>query len=187
MMTQYVILTVVTAVLYMITGVKLVRELMDGESSVLKKCVVVLFWPVCLVLMAVYLVFKYFCVIADKCSEMGRNKDPQPRIVYDKVIEDIMQYCHLSKEDAEKLFSDVRSWCSGNIINNEWSDVDQDASAVTTYGLKHICEKEIGKYVSNNWMKAALYYEGFPVKKDGGSTVTIKDMFDNEVNFYYKS
>ncbi len=69
MITQYVILIVVTAVLYMITGVKLVRELMGGESSVLKKCVVVLFWPVCLVLMAVYLVFKYFVVVKEHLKD----------------------------------------------------------------------------------------------------------------------
>lgn len=32
---------------------------------------------------------------------------------------------------------------------------------VTSYGLKHICEKTIGQYVSNDYMKAALILCGF--------------------------
>ena len=61
----------------------------------------------------------------------------------------------------------------------------QIKSGVTKTG--HVCERDLDEYVANNWMKAALYLEGFPIKKvKDNSAITIGDMFENAVNFHFK-
>lgn len=60
--------------------------------------------------------------------------------------------------------------------------------AITTYGLKHVCEKELENYVANDWIKAALYEGDYDLKEDYNETsdITLRDIFTNSVNFYFK-
>ena len=118
---------------------------------------------------------------------MMMNKNPLLGNIQDKIINEIMDVHHLSEEDAKKFLSEIRSWCSRSVTNGKWSNVDPSAKSVTTYGLKHECERDLDRYVANNWMKAALYLEGFPIKiEDSRKRITIEDMFNNAVNFYFK-
>lgn len=118
---------------------------------------------------------------------MMMNKNPQLGNIQDKIISEIMEFHHLTETDAKKFLSEIRSWCSRNITNSKWSNLDSNAKATTSYGLKHVCERDLDKYVANNWMKAALYLEGFPIKKEKDrKKITIDDLFDNAVNFLFK-
>lgn len=118
---------------------------------------------------------------------MLMNKNPQLGNIKDKIIDEIMDFHHLSAEKANEFLMDIRSWCASNVTHSKWSNIDPRAKAVTTYGLKHICERDLDKYVANNWIKAALYLEGFPIKKENSQKrITVEDMFDNVVNFHFK-
>lgn len=118
---------------------------------------------------------------------MLMNKNPQLGNIKDRIIDEIKDFHHLSTEEANSFLSDIRSWCASSVTHSKWSNEDKRARAVTTYGLKHVCERELGKYVANNWIKAALYLEGFPLKKANDRTkITVEDMFNNVVNFHFK-
>lgn len=118
---------------------------------------------------------------------MLKNKNPQLGNIQDKIIDEIMDFHQLSNEEAVKFLREIRSWCARTVTNSKWSNIDPSAKAVTTYGLKHKCERDLDRYVANNWMKAALYLEGFPIKiEDSRKRITIEDMFNNAVNFYFK-
>lgn len=118
---------------------------------------------------------------------MITNKNPQLGDIQEPIVSEIAEFHHMSKEKAKAFLQRIRSWCATNVTNQKWSNEDRTAKAVTTYGLKHVCERDLDKYVANNWMKAALYLEGFPIKKvKDKSAITIGDMFDNAVNFHFK-
>lgn len=114
--------------------------------------------------------------------------------IHDLAVADIMDLKKWSKEDAEVFYSSIRQWCSCNVYNTVWSHKARRLKAWTTYGLKHICERDLGKYVANDWIKAALCEEGFSVRKlDSYSdqpmyreSISAKDVFTNHINFVFK-
>lgn len=115
------------------------------------------------------------------------NNNPDLGNVKEPIIKEIMSFHRMTEEEAEDFLKKIRSWCASNVTNSKWSNVDPRAKSKTTYGLKHECERDLDRYVANNWMKVALYLEGFPLKKDRDKTkITVKDMFDNVVNLNFK-
>lgn len=111
--------------------------------------------------------------------------------VHDAIIRDIVDAKKISIEDAEKFFSSIKEWCSYNVSNTKWSNKARHAKSLTSYGLKHVCERDLGKYVANNWVKAALYEEGFSVKVISNFSgrllsATTADFFLNTTNFVFK-
>lgn len=59
------------------------------------------------------------------------------------------------KKDAE-FQEKVIQWAESRLVK-----MKTKTTCVTSYGLKHICEKTIGQYVSNDDMKAAMILCGF--------------------------
>ncbi len=115
------------------------------------------------------------------------NNNPNLGDLQERAIEEIMEFHKMSHDEAQRFFRDIKGWCSQNITNSKWSDKDPNAKAVTSYGLKHICESDLNRYVENNWMKVALYQSHFPIRIEGSRrTITVKDVFSNSTNFLFK-
>lgn len=107
--------------------------------------------------------------------------------VHERVVNEIAKHHRMTPEEAEKFYSCMRIWCSINVTNESWSDVSKNTKAYTSYGLKHVYEREVDKYIANNWIKAALYEDGFDVQKTRQNTaITMDDIFENSVNFRFK-
>ena len=115
------------------------------------------------------------------------NKTIDFKSINTVIVQEIMTRYNLPEAEALNFLNEIRSWCLVNVTHKRWSNDCSKAKAVTTYGLKHVCEREFDKYIANNWIKAALYTGPFAVKKSRDkSPITLNDMFDNTVNFYFK-
>ena len=62
------------------------------------------------------------------------------------------QFKQKDAEFQQKVFE----WAESRLVKMKTKH-----TCVTSYGLKHICEKTIGQYVSNDDMKAAMILCGF--------------------------
>lgn len=119
---------------------------------------------------------------------MKKNLDLS--VIRKRTIQDIMKTKGYSETDATNFYAEIRDWCRYNVVNVKWSNTKslRKRLAITTYGLKHVCEKELENYVANDWIKAALYEGDYDLKEDYNETsdITLRDIFTNSVNFYFK-
>ena len=106
---------------------------------------------------------------------------------HERVIREIADFHHMTQEEAENFYSCMKIWCTTNVTNKKWSDKSKNTKAHTSYGLKHVYEREINKYIANNWIKAALYEDGFDLQKTRQNTaITMDDIFENSINFRFR-
>lgn len=109
------------------------------------------------------------------------------------VFADMKGYNQQSGITPYELFDKIVNWCRLNIKNKKWSHNRLSGSRfANSYGAKHICQREIGYYVANNWMKAAMIAAGLMVtdirnvNEDNRVTykpVTFADIFATHCNF----
>ena len=97
---------------------------------------------------------------------------------------------------GEQQYENIKIWCVNRVRNKAWSHNKSCLNSITSYGLKHECERDLKCYVANNWMKMALIDAGFEVanRKDVEPTsgklyrqpISINDILDGGVNFIFR-
>ncbi len=107
--------------------------------------------------------------------------------VHERVVNEIADHHRMTQEEAEDFYSSIKCWCLNNVTNKSWSNKVKKAKAITTYGLKHVCERDLEKYVANNWIKAALCEKDFALQEYRYErAITMDDIFTNSVNFRFR-
>lgn len=97
---------------------------------------------------------------------------------------------------AKQQYENIKLWCVNRVKNKAWSHNKSCINSVTSYGLKHECERDLKCYVANNWMKMALIDSGFEVANikdiefNSGrlyrTSIFINDILTNHINFIYR-
>lgn len=68
------------------------------------------------------------------------------------------------KVTPEEHFDNIVKWCKEHIVSYVWSHrTGSKYNWDTSYGAKHVCERELKCYVGNNWIKLAMIYAGIEV------------------------
>ena len=116
---------------------------------------------------------------------------------FKKIKETVLK--EIAYNDFNTPYEFILDWINNHCIYKSWSNTIKGCCARTSYGLKHLIEKDypyydkknnryIHGYCANNWVKCALYeleYDLKPVNK--AIKINYDNMLDNSINYIYRN